>query len=153
MVLFGSLRARRFVLRGTILALSLLIASLAARNAQAAFTVCRSDPLVTLSNGVQVTLYEDISDTATDVTGITYQLHIPAGLKVKSISYNGAIPSSLQTITTTADENSGNYDAYTVVDTKTSNVSVTAYMSANAAVSCQTTGHSGQLLHSHLHLS
>jgi hypothetical protein len=40
-----------------------------------------------------------------------------------------------------------------VAYTKTPNVSVTAYMSANSTVSCHTNGHSGQVLHSHLHLS
>ena len=80
-------------------------------------------------------------------------LHIPVGLTVNSISYTGAVPASLQSITVSSDENPGNYDAYTVVSTRTSKVSVTAYMSANSTVSTQTSGHSGQTLHSHLHVS
>jgi|SRR5579884_503792 len=118
---------------------------------------CRSDPTVTLSNGVQVTLYEDISDASTDVTHITYQLHIPKGLTAQSIVYTGDVPSSLQSVTTYADENAGNYDGYTVVTTGTPNISVTAYASATSGgttvVSTHTSGHSGQTLHSHLHLS
>lgn len=137
---------------------ALLAALLGPQLARAQISYCRSDPVVTLSNGDRVTLYETIYDTATDVTGISYQLHIPVGLTVASISFSGAVPSSLQTITTTADENPGNFDAYTVVNTKTANSSVTAYMSATSSngtttVSCQTNGHSGQTLHSHLHLS
>lgn len=136
----------------------MLASSLLAMNAQASITYCRSDPVVTLSDGTQITLFEDIYDTSSDVTGITYQLHIPVGLHVSSISYAGAILSKLQTITTTADENTGNFDAYTMVSTKTANISVIAYMSATSSagtttVSCQTSGHSGQTLHSHLHLS
>ena len=136
----------------------MLAGSLLATNAQASVTYCRSDPVVTLSNGVQITLYEDISDSASDVTGISYQLHIPVGLRVTSISYMGAVPASLQTITAAADENTGNFDAYTVVTTRTVNIPVTAFMSATStsgttAVSCHTNGHSGQSLHSHLHLS
>jgi hypothetical protein len=122
-----------------------------------AATVCRTDPTVTLSNGAQVTLYEDISDSAGDVTGVSYQLHIPVGLTVKSIAYSGAVASSLQTITVKADENAGNYDAYTVLSTRTANISVTAYMSGTSngatTVSCHTNGHNGQQLHSHLHLA
>jgi hypothetical protein len=125
---------------------------LLAGGAHAQISGCRSDPVVTLSNGDQVTLYEDISDTATDVTQITYQLHIPVGLSVKSVTYSGAIASKLQSITLTADENLGNYDAYTVVSTKTPNIPVTAYMTANTTTSTQTAGHSGQVLHSHAHV-
>jgi hypothetical protein len=138
-----------------LLAGCLLVTGAAGVHAQLA--TCRSDPLLTLSNGAQVTLYEDIYDAASDVTGVTYQLHVPVGVMVRSITYSGAISSKLQTITVTADENAGDYDAYTVVYTKTANISVTAYMSGTSngttTVSCQTNGHNGQLLHSHLHVT
>jgi len=137
---------------GMLLGLGLLCSSLVSLPAQAAISGCRSDPAVTLSNGVQILLYEDISDTATDVTKITYTLHVPVGVTVTSISYSGAVPSKLQSLTTVADENSGNYDGYTLVSTKTPNVPVAAYMSANGTVSAHTNGSSGELLHSHLHL-
>jgi hypothetical protein len=152
----SSFRSRRVALGVAALIGSALIGSLAPHDAGAA-AACRSDPIVALSNGAQVTLYEDISDTAADVTSITYQLHIPVGLTVKSIVYQGAVPSSVQSITVHADENTGNYDAYTVVNTRTPNIPVTAYMSGTTngttGVSCHTNGHSGQLLHSHLHLT
>lgn len=148
-------RFTRLSFGGAALCGGLLLTSLGAVGVHAAVTACRSDPTVTLSNGAQVTLYEDIADTASDVTGITYQLHIPVGLTVTSVTYSGAISSSLQSLSVTADENTGNYDAYTVVSTKTPNIAVTAYMSGTAngstTVSCQTAGHSGQTLHSHLH--
>lgn len=121
--------------------------------ANAHTVTCRTDPMVTLSNGVTVTLYEDISDSATDVTKITYALHVPVGVTATSISYSGAVSASIQSVTLYADENPGNYDGYTEVYTATPNIPVTAYMSANSTVSCQTSGHSGQLLHSHLHLA
>jgi hypothetical protein len=66
-----------------------------------------------LSNCAQLTLYEDIYDSSTDVTGITYTVNLPAGVTVKSISYAGAISSSLQKVTTTATNTIDNYDAYT----------------------------------------
>jgi hypothetical protein len=135
-----------------VLGAAALALSLTSSGVHAQISACRSDPLVTLSNGDQITLYEDISDTATDVTKITYQLHIPVGLSVKAITYSGAIASKLQTISVTPDENIGNYDAYTVVFTKTPNIPVTAYMTANTTTSTQTAGHSGQTLHSHVHV-
>lgn len=102
-------------------------------------------------------MYEDIYDSATDVTGITYQLHIPVGLTVKYISYDGAVSAGLQKVSITADESAGNYDAYTTVYTRSANVSVTAYMSGTSngttSVSCHTDGHAGQQLHSHLHVT
>jgi hypothetical protein len=143
-------------IRRLALSLTLGIGALAApaliTGAHAQISGCRSDPLVVLSNGDQVTLYEDISDTATDVTQITYQLHIPVGLSVKSVTYSGAVSSNLQSITFSADENPGNYDAYTVVYTKTPNIPVTAYMTANVSTSTHTAGHSSQVLHSHVHV-
>ena len=150
--------SKRLFLTSAVLACGLLSGPLASLSAHAAITACRSDPVVTLSNGMKVTLYENIYDSATDVSGISYQLHIPVGLTVTSVSYSGAVAASLQTITTSADENPGNFDAYTVVYTRTPNISVTAYMSATSSsgtttVSCQTNGHSRQLLNSNLPLS
>ena len=135
------------------LCLSFVAGSLLAASASAAVGVCRSDPAVTLSNGVTVTLHEDISDAPSDVTQIAYQLFVPRGVTVKSVAYAGAVPPNVQSISTVASQNAGDYDAYTTVYTGTPNVPVTAYMSANSTVSCHTDGHSGQHQHSHLHLS
>jgi len=146
-----SSHARRCWLGAVLLLFGLTVSPLLATQARASLTYCRSDPVVTLSNGTQVTLYEDISDSTTDVSKITYQLHIPAGATVTSIGYTGAVPANEQTITVSADENLGNYDGYTVVATHTPTINVTAYMSANSNVSTHTNGHSGQTLHSHLH--
>jgi hypothetical protein len=147
---------RPIILAGSsfLLAGSLLLAGAGGVNAASA---CRTDPLVTLSNGAQIALYEDIYDSASDTTGLSYQLYIPVGLTVTSVTYQGAVPSSLQKIAVTANENPGNYDAYAVVSTQTGNISVTAYMTGTSngstTVSCHTTGHSGQQLHSHLHVT
>ena len=145
------------LLSSTVLASGLLAGPLAARNAQAAFSGCGSDPVVTLSNRVQIRLSEHIDNLASDISGITYQLHIPVGTRVRSISYSGAVPSSLQTITISADERAGTYDAYTVVNTYARRILVTASMAGTSPnqttiVSSPTTGLSGQTLHSHLYL-
>src|SRR3954454_3604625 len=144
---------RKLTLALASLALALSLTSLGHSSAFALRGVCRADPVLVLSNSVTLTLYEDISDTVADVTKMTYDVHIPRGVTVKSISYPGDFPASIQTVTVTADQSAGNYDGYTVVYTKTANISVTAYGQANSTVSTHTSGHSGQQIHSHLHLS
>jgi hypothetical protein len=128
------------------------------KGAHAQYSFCREDSVLSLSKGAHLTLYQDIYDTSTDITSITFQISIPTGVTVKSIRYVGPVPSSQQTITVTANENLGNCDAYTTVSTKTPNISVTAYVSGTNAVgtttvSTHTNGHSGHQFHSHLHFT
>jgi hypothetical protein len=122
-------------------------------NGASAAAACRSDPVVTLSNGTQVTLYEDIYDSASDVSSISYELHVPGGVTVQSVVYSGSVATNLQTINVIADEKAGSYDTYTVVRTNTPYAVITAYMSVNNSKSSQTSGLSGQLLHTHLHVN
>src|SRR2546421_6147754 len=93
----------RFTLGVPLFALGLLFGPFGLGNAEASFAVCRSDPTITLSDGTQLTLYEDIAVSAASVRSITYQLRIPSGLSVRSIQYSGAVPSSLQRVTVAAD--------------------------------------------------
>ena len=143
---------KRFRLRaGLAISAALAVVMLQVMGASAQAVTCRTDPAVLLSNGTTITLYENITDSATDVTSIKYALHVPVGVKALSIIYYGPVPASAQSLTLYQDENPGNYDGYATVYTKTSSIPVTAYASADVVVSCQTAGHSGQLLHSHLH--
>ncbi|HLJ69511.1 MAG TPA: hypothetical protein VKX16_19320, partial [Chloroflexota bacterium] len=79
MSLRSSRYPRRVVVGLAALLGSAVLGSFAAGNA-AATAGCRTDPLVTLSNGTRLTLYEDIADSASDVTAVSYKLHIPVGL-------------------------------------------------------------------------
>lgn len=148
----------RTMLRRTALAAVALVAALfGTGQAHAAYTACRSDPQLTLSNGVQITLYEDIYDLPSDITRISYTVHIPAGLSVKSIAYQGAVPANLQKVKISADQKQGNYAATTVVSTKTSGIAVSAFMDGTnngvRTVSASASGQSGQALTSALHVS
>jgi hypothetical protein len=56
---------------------------------------CRSDPLVTLSNGYQVRLVAQINDSASNISTVGYKLHIPKGLTVTAVQYdNGPLAES-----------------------------------------------------------
>ena len=56
-------------------------------------TGCRSDPLVTLSNGMQVRLTATIMTDPSQVSNVAYTLHVPQGLSVTSVQYdNGPLP-------------------------------------------------------------
>jgi hypothetical protein len=56
--------------------------------ADASLSVCRVDPVVTLSDGTQVTLYTDTQDSVSDIRSVTYELHIPKYLTVVSVQYD-----------------------------------------------------------------
>src|SRR5437764_5547457 len=76
-------RRARYVLLGTaVLSASLLARSLLAPDTHAAIGGCRSDPVVTLSNGAALDLHASVDDTATDVQQVSYTLSGPKGTSV-----------------------------------------------------------------------
>lgn len=83
MVAILTRRPTRRVWAAALLAASVLATPLAPR-AHAAFGACRSDPLVTLSNGVTLRLYADIATDASQVQQVAYALHGPVGTSVVS---------------------------------------------------------------------
>lgn len=52
------------------------------------FDTCRSDPTVTLSNGVTVQMEANIRDTVSDIQRVDYVLHGPIGTSVSSVVYD-----------------------------------------------------------------
>jgi hypothetical protein len=133
-----------------------LVLALAGTGTALGITACRSDPVVTLSDGTTLTVWESISDTASDVKSISYAVHVPVGVSIKSVVYTGDVAAQLQSVTLYADENSGDYDTYTTVVTGTPGIQTKAYAQANNStakvVSAQTTGHTPNPLHNHLYL-
>ena len=115
-------------------------------------TGCRSDPVITLSNGVTLVMWESIGDSASDVKSVKYQVDVPTGVSVRSVVYAGDVAANLQSVTVSANENSGNYDTYSTVKTSKSGIQTAAYAQANFTVSAQTVGPTPNPLHSHLHL-
>jgi hypothetical protein len=118
--------------------------------AHAHTATCRTDPTVTLSNGVTMRLYEDIGDTPSDVTGIMYVLVVPIGVMMTSVSYSGPLPDSAQSIALIPAGAPGSYDEYAYVETGAANVPVDAFMSTSDSGSVHVNGHSRELLHAHL---
>ena len=150
---------RRLLLSTIVLGIWLLPGLLRRHDAFAALSACGSDPTVVLSNGVTFDLSTSISDNISDVRHISYTLHIPSNASVTSVTYTDGTQ-AISSFTAVADENSGNYDSYTVVTTGTPNVNVTAYFTVLAVPAGQTAtpgapaqGHSGQTLHVHLHIA
>ena len=85
--------------------------------AQAAFHLCRSDPIVTLSNGDVVTIYVEIAAEADDVKNIDYVLHVPKDVTATNIIYLGAELGLVENLTLKQDGKPKEYKAETTVYT------------------------------------
>jgi hypothetical protein len=118
---------RAALLGGALLACGLLSTALSPRAAHAQLSVT-ADPVVTLSNGTAFDLSTVLLDYAGrgDVQHISYTLHLPAGLSVRSVTYpdGTAALSSFQADST---EPSGQYACDIVATTTTPGVPVTAF--------------------------
>lgn len=84
-------------------------------DAFAGVTVCDTDPVVTLSNGQTITLWDAVSTDPTNIVGVTYTLHIPTNLRVVSVSYDQY--AALESFTWVADQNGNRFEDDTVVTT------------------------------------
>jgi len=78
----------RLAIAGATLAVAIAGGTVFSGISHAAYTICRTDPIVTLSNGAQITMYADIQANASDIKSVIYQLHGPAGTSVVGISYD-----------------------------------------------------------------
>jgi hypothetical protein len=105
-----------------------------APDTQAAIGGCRSDPVVTLSNGDAVELHATIDDTTTDVQLVSYTLHGPAGTSLRG-EVDIAMLGPKDCFLYNADEPAGILRASVKVTTGTPGKSVTA-----AAVLVDATG-------------
>jgi hypothetical protein len=152
------LPTRRLIgLAPLLLAESLLVQPL---TAQAALS-CRSDPIATLSNGVQVQMSNTIYDNAANVSKVAYTLHGPAGTTVTSVVYPSDNTSGIaETLQYFADNGAGNYDSYSAIYDNNTGINIRYFTTATNTVTgaslsqmAQThLSNSGQVLHIHLHL-
>ena len=115
--------------------LCLLVVLLTAPGAQAAASVCRTDPIVWLSDGHKVTLSANISTELSKVHQITYTLHAPAGLTVTSIVHTAGGLGTKEVFYFYGDQPAQHYTTETVVRTG-GNAAVTA----NTAITVQAGG-------------
>lgn len=112
---------------GAVLMAVTISGTLGLRSAEAA-VACRADPVVTLSNGVQVQMYTDISDLSTNVTNVAYVLHAPKGTSVKSVTYPSDMATNIpETFTFYADDAVSSYTNTAYVTDANKTVAVTAY--------------------------
>lgn len=118
---------RTKALMGTLALLAAIIAGiLSADGVFAAYTTCKIDPAVTLSNGVTITMYDTISDSIKNVQQAAYVLHVPEGVTVTEVSYDRY--GSLESLSVVADQVPGTYRDITTV-TDPTRVQVSAYAS------------------------
>ena len=98
-------------------------------SAFAGVTVCDTDPVVTLSNGQTITLWDAVSADPSSIRGVSYTLHIPQNLRVVSVSYDQY--GALESFNWAADQNGNRFADDTVVttDPAVGTVPVTAWAS------------------------
>lgn len=143
---------RRSTLRrlgGAVLLAGLLSCSLMGIT-HAQYTVCRTDPIATLSNGHTITMYADINDSAKDIQSAEFTLHVPKNMTVKSVTFDSTY-GYLESFSWVADQNPGNYHTDTLVTTKTSGINVVGNAGSSMST-CQlsnksTQGQDGKSIH------
>jgi hypothetical protein len=119
--------ANQHIFLGVLLVLMALLLSLATTSvAYAGRSICRSDPIVTLSNGTVVTMTEDIALDPSSVRSVTYTLNAPRGTTITRIVYTGDIPAANQRVVLVANRDATHYHTQTHVDAITNNIAVTA---------------------------
>jgi hypothetical protein len=122
---FTARRTRHMLLGAKLLSASLLARSLVAPDTHAAISGCRSDPVVTLSNGVTLDLSTVVNDTTTDVQQVSYTLHVPEGTWVTS-EVDTSVLGPKDTFHFYADEPPSTFSAGSKVTTLTPQIPVAA---------------------------
>jgi hypothetical protein len=95
----------------------------------AGLRACRGDPIVWLSNGAKVTITANIAADASQVKLITYTVHAPRSLSVRSVVYTGGALQDKERVVVLFDRTSG-YQ----IEVVTTLVSTVAPVTINAAV-------------------
>jgi len=127
----------------------LCTAAVPSGTARASIGGCRSDPVVTLSNGVVLDLSAAIDDTADDVRGTTYTLHAPVGTRVVAVVGTDGVLGLTERFVFQADQGVSTYVTQTVVQTGQGGVAVSAttdVVGAGATLTGTAAGVSGQPL-------
>lgn len=133
---------RAFSVLATLLGLAFLF-SFSLAQAQASLLHCRTDPIVTLSNGDVVIITVDIDADPTQVQRIDYTLHVPAGVTATNIVYTGSDRGLNENLTLLQDSDA-EYKSVTVVRTSKS-VAVAVIMSLGGDTD-SATGNGGKKL-------
>ncbi len=92
--------------------------------------ICRSDPIVTLSNGIVLTIGANIDSKMQDVQEVHYELHVPEGVSLISEVATPFWKKTQETFTFVADQVEGQYVVITTVHTKKGDNTIIADTSA-----------------------
>ena len=106
--------------------LLVVLASLSLPGITYATLLCRSDPTVKLSNGVELDIGATINALQSQVINVNYQLHVPAGVSMSKPINTPGWSQSQETFSFVADQKPGQYRVVTTVQTTIKNVSFTA---------------------------
>jgi hypothetical protein len=100
-----------------------LVASLATSGtALAGRSVCRTDPVVTLTDGTVLDLWATVETERSNINRIEYTLHAPPGSRVLLVAYTGGLLGVREHFTLQADAAPGEYWTDTVVYTNNQGV-------------------------------
>jgi hypothetical protein len=125
----------------------LLLSIIPNTRALAALRYCRTDPIFALSNGDKLTVTLDISTDEASIKSVTYILHVPAGVSVKSVVYTAGGLSAKETYKVFQDAAASSYSTDTLVMISgTTKVAVTATTRLNGTGDVVISGYSGQHL-------
>jgi len=114
--------------------------------------ICRTDPIVFLSDGTKVKMTAEIGTAAENIQGIVYTLHAPQGTSVVRIVYPGQqVP---ETVVFYADRSANTYDTDTIVSVAGNSsqrpIGVTATTVVNNHSRGSATGGAGDHLQVHI---
>lgn len=124
-----SMRGTHSLLASALVALGGLAGILGTGQAHAAYVTCKTDPVITLSTGKQVTLWAITQTSAANIAAVYYTLHIPAGTTVTSVQ--GDQYAALEHVTVIADTKKNEIHDDTEVKTTQGKATVSVYMSDN----------------------
>lgn len=102
--------------------------------------LCRSDPVVKLSNGITLNLIAYVAADSSQILEIHYDLHVPVGTSLTHITPTSAMKSGLETFTLYADQAAGKYQVITTVHTTLRNADVTVSAKVHAATTYEVSG-------------
>ncbi len=114
--------------------------------ASAALRTCRTDPIVMLSDGHKVSLSVTMATDPSNVSEITYTLHVPQGAAVTKIVYTGGAFAKKEKVAVLADQQPGVFKSETVVHGASGRFAVTAQTMLMVGVITRASGMNGDRL-------
>ena len=83
----------RLLLGGMVLIGALAAGPLLPQSTYAHLSGCKTDPIVMLSDGTQISITDTVADSPDDLRQITYVVHVPVGTNLKNVVYTSGLGS------------------------------------------------------------